>query len=215
MKSFEQAEEKVTQNKVIVNVEKSTMVNSKIRWEGKDNILFIEDGACIKGSVITFSGNNSVVYLSASKFAYFVTINIFSNSVVFIGKNNYFNPVHPLVIIAAEQQNVIMGKEGLYSLGIYIRTTDPHLIYDNHSKKRLNYSKSVLIGDHVWAGQNALLFKGTQVGSGAIIGGGSVLAGKRIPSNVVVGGNPAKIIRENVFFTPECVNSWTNEMIEA
>lgn len=212
--SFEQAKEKAMQNKIVVDVEKSAMVNSKIRFTGVNNILFIEDGTCIKNSAINFAGNNSVVYLCTSKMAYFIDISIFNSSVVFIGRGNYFNPARSLVIIAAEQQNVIIGEGGLFSHGIYVRTTDPHLLYDNRTKKRLNPSKSILIGDHVWLGQNTLILKGTCIGSGAVIGGDTVLAGKQVPSNTVFGGNPDRIIREKVFFSPECVNSWTSEMTE-
>ena len=49
-----------------------------------------------------------------------------------------------------------------------IRTADPHIIYDIH-RKRINPSKSVFIGDHVWCGQNVLLLKGCRVGSGVSV----------------------------------------------
>ena len=68
------------------------------------------------------------------------------------------------------------------------------------TKKRLNYSKSILIGDHVWIGQNALLLKNTVIGSGAIIGGHSVVSGKKISSNTIYAGNPIKKIRSHVFY---------------
>ncbi|MGN0516425.1 acyltransferase, partial [Eubacterium sp.] len=57
-----------------------------------------------------------------------------------------------------------------------------------------------------------MLLKGTQIGSGSIIGAGAVCAGKKVHSNTSFAGNPARLIRENVFFTNKCVHSWTEEI---
>ena len=42
--------------------------------------------------------------------------------------------------------------------------------------------------------------KGTQIGSGSIIGAKSLVSNKKIPSNSIWGGNPARNIRNNIFF---------------
>lgn len=200
-------------NQVIVNPDHAEMKNgAKIELLGKNNILYIEDGVCLSRSNIRFCGNNSVVYLSKSKHPYMANIDIYNNSSVYIGKDCYFNG--PLSVIASEQQNVIIGTECLFSFGIFIRTADPHVIYDCVTKKRINPSASVYIGDHVWIGQNALILKGTKIGSGAITGGAACIANKVIPSNVSVVGNPAKVVRKNVFFLPQSVHCWTDDVIE-
>lgn len=38
-------------NLIIVNAEKSQMVNSKINFYGKNNILFVEDGVTLKNQL--------------------------------------------------------------------------------------------------------------------------------------------------------------------
>ena len=85
------------------------------------------------------------------------------------------------------------------SFETYFRTADPHIIYDCITKERINFSKSILVGDKVWIGQQSLILKGTTIGSGAIVGGHSVVSNKTIKSNLLYAGNPAKKIRENVF----------------
>lgn len=70
---------------------------------------------------------------------------------------------------------------------------------------------SVLIGDHVWVGQNALILKGTHIGSGSIIGAASVVSHKTVGSNCAAVGNPAKVIKSGVFFTKDCVHNWSKE----
>lgn len=52
----------------------------------------------------------------------------------------------------------------------------------------------VFIGDDVWIGCNCIIMKGVTIGSGSIVAAGSVVT-KNIPSNVMVGGNPARVIK--------------------
>ena len=89
-----------------------------------------------------------------------------------------------------------------------MRTADPHLLYSCETKERINESKSVLMGDHVWIGQGALILKGSSIGSGSVIGGGAVVSGKAIPSNTVAAGNPAKVVKRKIFFSKECVHNY-------
>ena len=58
----------------------------------------------------------------------------------------------------------------------------------------VEYGKPVTIGDSVWIGGRAVINPGVTIGDNVVIGSGAVVT-KDIPSNVVVGGNPAKIIR--------------------
>lgn len=211
--SFEQAKENIALNQVIVNAEKSSLNgNSKITFFGKNNILFVEDGVCLRNSTISFQGDNAVVYLSRNRHTYFLRITLYHDSAVHIGDDCYINGA--MTLVASERQNILLGREGLFSFGIFMRTADPHLLYDCETKRRINASRSVLIGDHVWIGQNALILKGTQVGSGSVIGGDAVLSGKKIISNAVACGNPARVIRRNIFFSSECVHKWTREITE-
>ncbi|MFQ8867256.1 MAG: hypothetical protein ACLR67_03045 [Eggerthella lenta] len=44
-------------------------------------------------------------------------------------------------------------------------------------------------------GANSIVLKGVSIGSGSVIAAGSVVV-KDIPSGVLAGGNPAKVIKE-------------------
>ena len=52
----------------------------------------------------------------------------------------------------------------------------------------------VKIGDNVYIGNNALIMPGITIGNNVIIGAGTVVT-KNIPDNVVVAGNPGKIVK--------------------
>ncbi len=51
----------------------------------------------------------------------------------------------------------------------------------------------VYIGDNVFIGQHAIILMGTTIGNNCIVGAGAVVKGT-FPDNVVIAGNPAKII---------------------
>lgn len=52
----------------------------------------------------------------------------------------------------------------------------------------------IIIEDDVWIGHGAIIMTGVRIGAGAIVAAGSVVT-KDVPSCVIVGGNPAKMIK--------------------
>lgn len=58
-------------------------------------------------------------------------------------------------------------------------------------------SKDITIGNDVWIGGGAVICPGVTLGNNVIVGAGSVVT-HSFGDNVVVAGNPAKIIKKNV-----------------
>lgn len=54
--------------------------------------------------------------------------------------------------------------------------------------------KPIKLGDNVWIGMNSVLLPGVELGENVVVGAGSVVT-KSFPKDVVVAGNPARIIR--------------------
>lgn len=187
------------------------MVNSKIYFEDSsaNNIIYCEEGVKLENCAIRMLSSNSVLYLSKSKQPYRLKIMIYHNSVVAFGKDNYFN--RDIQAVITEQKNMIIGSDNLFSLEVWMRTGDSHLLYEIASKKRMNASKSIYIGDHNWIGQQSLILKGTQISSGVVIGANSVVTGKKIPVNTCYAGNPAKLVKTGVFWDPKCSHSFRDK----
>lgn len=56
--------------------------------------------------------------------------------------------------------------------------------------------RSITIGDGCFIGANSIILKGTTLGKNCVVGAGSVVSGI-FPDNVIIAGNPARIIKEN------------------
>ncbi|MFX3627504.1 hypothetical protein ACD574_02860 [Campylobacter sp. LH-2024] len=61
--------------------------------------------------------------------------------------------------------------------------------------KRVNFGKSIYIGDHVWYGQEVAILKGSFIASGSTLGAKSVISGTKF-SNSIYAGNPSKLIKK-------------------
>lgn len=60
---------------------------------------------------------------------------------------------------------------------------------------RLGCIKTIVIEDDVMIGVNCIILKGVTIGSRSIVAAGSVVT-KSFPSDCIIGGNPAKLIRK-------------------
>ena len=186
--------------------------NTRISFRGRNNRLICEDNVNLHNSILDFNADNSIIYLSSNRNVYYLNISIYNNSLFYMGENSYINGRINFSI--SEQKNIFIGNECLFARDIWMRIADPHLIYDTNSLKRINPSKSIYLGDHVWVGQDAWILKGTQIGSGSIIGAKALVAGKKIQSNSLWGGVPARLIREDVLFDGSSVHYYTDEQTE-
>ena len=75
----------------------------------------------------------------------------------------------------------------------------PHvtIVTDNHDfdNRYVLICKPVRICKNAWIGANAAIMPGVTVGENAVVAGGAVVT-KDVPANTVVGGNPAKVIKQ-------------------
>ncbi|SHE78435.1 maltose acetyltransferase domain-containing protein [Clostridium fallax] len=107
---------------------------------------------------------------------------------IHLGKNFYSN--FDLVIL--DICPVTIGDNCFIAPGVHIYTA-AHPI-DPLERLKYEFGKPVTIGDNVWIGGHATINPGVTIGNNVVVASGSVVV-KDVPNNVVVGGNPAKIIK--------------------
>ncbi|WP_426983060.1 sugar O-acetyltransferase [Bacillus cabrialesii] len=89
---------------------------------------------------------------------------------------------------------VRIGRHCLIAPGVHIYTAG-HPLDPIERKSGQEFGKPVSIGDHVWIGGRAVINPGVTIGDNAVIASGSVVT-KDVPANTVVGGNPARMLKE-------------------
>lgn len=90
------------------------------------------------------------------------------------------------------KDRIEIGKDTYIGEEVIIRDTDEHEIIG----KKKN-TLPIKIGDHVWIGMRSIILKGVTIGDNVVIAAGSVVT-KDVPSNTLVAGIPAKVIKSNV-----------------
>lgn len=93
------------------------------------------------------------------------------------------------------RDRVQIGARCAISWDVQILDTDYHEIVG------LPSTKPVTIGDDVWIGTRAVILKGVSIGNGAVVAAGSIVCSD-VPARSVVGGNPARVLREEVDWLP-------------
>lgn len=94
-------------------------------------------------------------------------------------------------------RGIVIGSCTLIARGAVILSHD-------HVKRTINDNPKMYrtsIGSNTFIGINTIILPGVNIGNNVIIGSGSVVT-KSFPSNCVIAGNPAKIIKESVKIGP-------------
>jgi acetyltransferase-like isoleucine patch superfamily enzyme len=88
-----------------------------------------------------------------------------------------------------------VGKDCTISWGCHFLDEDFHEI---EFEGRIRKDNRIVIGDKVWIGGNVTVLKGSRIPNGCVVAAGSVVTKAFDKENCLIGGNPAKVIKEDV-----------------
>ena len=98
-----------------------------------------------------------------------------------------------VVLDKLNRKGIHIGENTLIAGGSIILSHD----HCKRVKNNLPYLVDTYIGKNCFIAVNSTILPGIKIGDEVIVGAGSVVT-KDVPSNCVVAGNPAKIIRRNI-----------------
>ncbi|WP_039056185.1 maltose O-acetyltransferase [Enterobacter sp. Bisph1] len=108
---------------------------------------------------------------------------------IFLGKAFYAN----FDCVMLDVCPIHIGDNCMLAPGVHIYTAT-HPVDAAQRISGVEYGKPVTIGHNVWIGGRAVINPGVTIGDNAVIASGAVVV-KDVPPNVIVGGNPATIIK--------------------
>lgn len=105
-----------------------------------------------------------------------------------LGKGNWINTKN----FGSEPYLITIGNHCQITHGVYFHTHGGAQVL-RRKYTDLDFFGKIVIGDYVYIGTGAQILPGVTIGDGSIVAAGSIVT-KSVPENVIVGGNPARII---------------------
>ena len=175
----------------------------KFNIKGENNSVDIDKTAYLRKVKINIYGNNNKIIIGGWTYIHNSAITIgfpecpINNCTVKIGRLTTANSMN--VQLGESDSEVLIGENCMISFKVEITCTDTHSILDKDGNL-LNRGEKIEVGNNVWLCKNITILKNTKIPSNSVVAQGSIVTKKFDTENVIIAGNPAKIVKENIIW---------------
>ncbi len=163
---------------------------------GDNNEIVINSPYKFNSCIIYMKGNNASIIMGGGTELDNVHFDTVNNSRINVGKNTTMNGGR--IACISHDSSINIGEDCMFSWNVHIMSGDFHNIICLDDKSIINKGHFCDIGNHVWLGCGATICKNVKIADNCIVGTNSVVTKSCDEKNVVLAGNPAKIIKRNV-----------------
>jgi acetyltransferase-like isoleucine patch superfamily enzyme len=194
---------KTSGKKNLIKKDKGTVFrNVKIKIKGDENKI-------IFGKRCRFRNVNIEIIGSNNKIIIFDKVNFMEggkfliegdNCIISIGENTLFRNAN---LFAGESQTKIEIGNNCFCGIVNFSTSDFHSILDRTTGHRINKAGNIIVGNNNWITNGVNIRKGTIIMNDTVIAANSFVNAKFINSNIIIAGQPAKVVKENIVWSRE------------
>lgn len=199
------------------------ILGTELIFEGKGKLVLDCQAELVIGDKFCFGEFNEIAVRDQGRIEIGNRCRIHGNSMLVCNKGSrlkigdYFISGSYLWMVA-RNQGIEIGEGCLFAQRVVLQSNDAHPIYDLASGKvvnrNFNVPAKVVLKDYVWIGVNATVFGDSEIGSHSVVGANSMVKQKIVPAHCVVAGIPAKIIHENITWSPHFIPTEEREASE-
>lgn len=168
---------------------KSTQISKymiSIGRGGSEGIPLVSKG------IVSFRPGTKIVFEGSAQFHAGARIWLDDNATVVFGDG--FSANRNFILYYNEK--IIFGKNCMLGWNVQIIDGNAHKVIE---KKREKDTKcTIIIGEHVWIGAEVKICRSVMIGNNSIVAYSSIITGGKFPDYTMLGGYPAKIIKEGV-----------------
>ncbi|MDK9855707.1 acyltransferase [Staphylococcus equorum] len=95
----------------------------------------------------------------------------------------------------SEPYLISLGNHVTITSGVKFATHDGGVWIFRKEYPKIDNFQPIIVGNNVFIGINTIILPGVNIGNNVVIGAGSIVT-KDVPNNQVIGGNPAKKIKD-------------------
>ena len=189
-------------NKIIFIGEKPRKIKGlNIRIKGNDNVVIIEEPNFSRSNIIINGNSNTFSLKKTIKIVDGANFFVENGSQVLIDENCELGNGDLHVVANGNYKNqhkLVIGKNCHIAKNAIIRTSDGESLINPETKLSTSEPQDVIINDHCWITSRCTILKGSVLPKNTIVGANSLVNKKFEKENTLIGGSPAKILKENV-----------------
>ena len=175
-----------------------------VTFLGNNNRVIIKSDASVCDVQIHILGNDSLIEISEDcridRALFWMTE---SSSEIRIGLGTFLQESR--IFLTDRRCSVRIGQRCMIANGSELRCGDGHAIFSLNDGEILNRAHFILLEDNVWLASRVFVLKDVTVGTGSIVGAGSVIT-KSIPPYTLAAGVPARALRSGVTWREENID---------
>lgn len=174
----------------------------KIYVRGENNHIIIRKKCILRDTKIEVNGNNNIIVLgdkiNIMEKGYFLIEG--DNCKIEIGDSSLFRDGS--FFVGESNTKISIGRNNFCGI-VTFSTSDFHSIIDLKSGQRINSPNDVLVGNNNWITNYVSIRKGAVISNDSVIATYSIVLKPFMESNVIIGGQPAKVLKQGISWSRE------------